>query len=62
MYSFHPILEDILESPTETNAEAKRPKCPSRSRDREVLGKEKCVSGKEKGATESEKVKYFGTI
>ena len=25
------------------------------------MGKEKCVSGKEKGAKEREKVKYFGT-
>lgn len=46
IYSFWPILDDVLESPAETNDEAKEPKCPSRRRDREVLGKEKCESGK----------------
>lgn len=47
-------LDDILESLTETNAEVKRPKYHSRSRDRDVLGKEKFV-------LESEKISYFGT-
>jgi hypothetical protein len=38
------ILDDVLESLVETDAEAKRPKCPSRNRDRDVL--KKCIEKK----------------
>jgi len=54
VYSLRPILDDVLGSLTETNAETKRPKCSSRNRDRDVPGKEKSVLEKEKGALRSE--------
>jgi hypothetical protein len=37
------LLDDVLESLTQTNVEVKRPKYSSRSRDRDVLGKKKFV-------------------
>ena len=62
-YSIRPTLVDILESLTETNAEAKKPKCHLRNRDRDVVGKReiKDVLEKEKGALGSENIKYLGT-
>jgi hypothetical protein len=59
IYSLHSILDDVLESLTKTNTEIKRPKRSSRSRDRDVLGKEKGKLEKQKGALGNEKVKYF---
>jgi hypothetical protein len=39
-------MSDVLESLMEIKTEAKRPKCPSKSRDRDILGKkDKCVLG-----------------